>query len=44
LPLPDDGKKVPKNSFWLRRLKEGDVTEYKPEKPKKSKSKKKGDE
>lgn len=26
LPLPTDGLDVPRNAFWIRRLRDGDVT------------------
>lgn len=29
-PLPEKGDKKPRNSFWLRRLKDGDVVEIMP--------------
>jgi len=32
--LPEDGAEVPRNSYWLRRLNEGDVKQFK--KPSKS--------
>jgi len=31
-PLPPHGKAVPRNSYWLRRLKAGDVVEAKEKK------------
>lgn len=27
--LPEDGREVPRNAYWVRRLKDGDVTETK---------------
>lgn len=26
-PLPEEGKAVPENAYWLRRLRDGDVIE-----------------
>lgn len=26
-PLPKEGARVPRNAYWLRRLRDGDVTE-----------------
>lgn len=30
IALPEDGAHVPRNGFWLRRIKDGDVKEAKP--------------
>ncbi len=35
--LPETGAKVPRNTYWLRRLKSGDVVEAKPGKQAKEK-------
>lgn len=35
-PLPADGEEVEKTTYWLRRLRDGDVTEGKAPKPKKA--------
>lgn len=38
--LPVDGREVSKTSYWVRRLRDGDVIESKPEKPKQEKESK----
>ena len=34
-PLPADGREVPDNEYWQRRLRDGDVVPAKPAAPKK---------
>lgn len=44
LPLPERGKQVPASSYWLRRLRDGDVVRAEPgEAPKKKKKAKKAE-
>lgn len=33
-PLPAEGAEVPRTIYWLRRLRDGDVTEVQPKKTK----------
>lgn len=36
-PLPPEGAQVPRTRYWLRRLRDGDVTEGRPAKKNRSK-------
>lgn len=33
IPIPANGKEVPENSFWVRRLRDGDVEKAEPPAP-----------
>lgn len=41
--LPESGQEKPRNSYWLRRIKDGDVMEARPPAPQKKSSQKEGD-
>lgn len=37
LHLPEEGREVPENTFWIRRLQSGDVIKVEPQQPAKAK-------
>ena len=37
-PIPTEGRDVPRTRYWLRRLRDGDVTEAQPPKASKAKT------